>query len=102
MTLLDEESGVWHSYNEGAVSWAELRAAPRRWPASHRRPSSASGAFSLAAVRPFCALGSERGHWLPPLDDALSRYAQHEAPALPVSAALAAAAAANAGTAGTA
>jgi dTDP-4-dehydrorhamnose reductase len=75
--LIDEESGVWHLINEGAVDWAEFA----------RRAARAGGfdadlidgrplkAFDYPAARPlFSAMSSERGRLLPSLDDALRRY----------------------------
>jgi dTDP-4-dehydrorhamnose reductase len=76
--LIDGECGLWHLSNLGAVSWAELfrQAAtasainfnalePRRWTVG-----------SSDAIRPrFSVLGSERGILLPPLANALTRFA---------------------------
>jgi dTDP-4-dehydrorhamnose reductase len=79
--LLDGEAGVWHLANAGAVTWADLarraaRAAGLDEGAVVPRPAAA---FGWPAPRPaFSALGSERGHLLPTLDDALGRYL-HEA-----------------------
>ncbi len=76
--LIDGEQGLWHVVNRGAVSWADFArmiasamslderlvvpspAEDMRWPA--RRPANS-------------ALTTERGMTLPPLDDAIARYA---------------------------
>ncbi|MFN2637654.1 MAG: family 1 glycosylhydrolase [Gemmatimonadaceae bacterium] len=76
--LIDDERGIWHLANGAAVTWAEFA----------RRIAIASGldaaliiprpiaALNLTAMRPsYSALGSERGVLLPPLDDAIGRYA---------------------------
>lgn len=77
--LIDGESGVWHLANQGAVTWLELaqQAASLAGiePAGLVGQSTAS--LGLAAPRPsYGVLGSERGLMLPPLKDALTRYAQ--------------------------
>jgi len=70
--LIDGERGVWHLANVGAVSWRELltRGAALAGvnPAKLREAPGPTGPRSTA-------LGSERGLLLPPLDDALARYA---------------------------
>ena len=79
--LIDKEKGIWHLANQGSVSWAELAytiaahfdldkslihdlcAADLKYPA--RRPH-------------YSVLGSERGHLLPTLENALDRYLHEE------------------------
>lgn len=77
--MIDGETGLWHLANQGAVSWSDfaraiaeavgldvslVRAAPWR-------------SFGWAAPRPWSApLVSARGALLPPLSDAIGRYAQ--------------------------
>jgi dTDP-4-dehydrorhamnose reductase len=69
--LIDGERGIWHLVNDGEVSWAELAA---RAGASVQRVAAAT--LGWDAPRPhMSALSSERGKLLPPLDDALARYA---------------------------
>lgn len=76
--MIDGETGVRHLANDGAVSWAEFA----------RRIARAVGldpdlvravpaaAFGWPAPRPaYAALGSERGQVMPPLDQAIARYA---------------------------
>ena len=76
--LIDRERGVWHLTNGEALSWAELA---RRACAAAGVPTAglqevAGDACGHAARRPvFSALASERALLLPPLDDALRRYA---------------------------
>jgi dTDP-4-dehydrorhamnose reductase len=74
--LVDGETGLWHLTNPGAVTWHEL--AVRSAAATGRDPAAIvpAPAPRLPARRPrFSALGSERGLLLPPLDDAIERYA---------------------------
>ncbi|HEY9285498.1 MAG TPA: SDR family oxidoreductase, partial [Pyrinomonadaceae bacterium] len=77
--LIDGERGLWHLSNQGAVSWAELaRLVARRFGLDESliddRPTSS---LNLAAARPAnSALASRRGALLPPLEDALARYAR--------------------------
>ena len=75
--LIDEESGIWHVANNGAVTWAELalRAAELARADASRIEACASGELGLTARRPaFSALGTARTPLLPSLDDALGRY----------------------------
>jgi dTDP-4-dehydrorhamnose reductase len=67
--LVDEERGIWHLANEGAVSWSELttrvaREAGLPWRA---RPRPAGEIRNTA-------LASERPGLMPPLEGALARY----------------------------
>lgn len=75
--LIDGESGIWHLANAGQVTWADLA---RTVAGIHgikpslvdARPTELLG---LAAARPlYSVLGSERGQFLPSLEDALNRY----------------------------
>jgi dTDP-4-dehydrorhamnose reductase len=76
--LVDGAAGIWHLANHGEATWAELA----------RRAAVAAGLdaalvegrrlrdFDLPAARPrYSALRSERGTLLPPLEDALHRFA---------------------------
>lgn len=77
--LIDGERGVWHLANQGAVTWFELACA-----AAQAAGLDAEGvvpasmvSFALPAARPaYAALASERGQLLPPLSDALGRFAR--------------------------
>ena len=79
--LLDEEGGLWHLVNDGAVTWAELA----RQAATlvgldplkvHGRPMAS---FGWPAARPhFSALASERGRVMPSLGNALDRYLEED------------------------
>jgi dTDP-4-dehydrorhamnose reductase len=75
--LIDDERGIWHLANPGAVSWLEFG----------RLAATAAGldadliigepthALGLTARRPrYSALTSERGSIMPPLTDAIVRY----------------------------
>lgn len=75
--LLDEECGVWHLANDGAVTWAELARtiATRAGFDAKRIGAQPTAALSLRARRPlYSVLGSERGRLLPSLDVAIDRY----------------------------
>ena len=75
--LIDEERGIWHLANPGAVTWAELARLAANLAALdasfiEARPTRD---LNLAAPRPmYSVLSSERGWLLPPLENALSRY----------------------------
>ena len=76
--LIDEQSGIFHLANQGAVSWAELvilaaGALNVDCNALQARPKSE---MSWTAERPpFSALASERAMLMPTLESALRRYA---------------------------
>jgi dTDP-4-dehydrorhamnose reductase len=69
--LIDGEHGIWHLANDDEVSWAELAARA----GARVEPVAASTLEWIAPRPPMSALSSERGKLLPPLDDALARYA---------------------------
>ena len=75
--LIDDESGIWHVANSGAISWADfarmVAARAGYSPALiNARPSHALG---LAALRPsFSGLTSERTNTMRPLEDAVDSY----------------------------
>jgi dTDP-4-dehydrorhamnose reductase len=75
--LIDGERGLWHLANRGAVTWAELARTVADMAGLEpalvdARPTRSLG---LTAERPsYSVLESERGHLLPSLEDALSRY----------------------------
>lgn len=78
--LIDDEHGLWHLSNAGAVTWADL--ARKAAELTSLDPNGVLGCtteeLGLAAPRPlYSALGSERGTLLPPLEDALGRCVQH-------------------------
>ncbi len=76
--VIDGEVGLWHLANPGAVSWSEFAghlAHALRLDARLIRPT-ASADMGWMAQRPRHApLASERGALLPPLHDAIGRYA---------------------------
>lgn len=83
--LFAGECGIWHLANQGAVSWSELALLAAKLaglagllPATlgaeriEPRPISELG---MVAKRPrYSVLATERGHQLPTLEDALTRY----------------------------
>ena len=77
--LIDGETGLWHLANQGAVSWFEFARAiadATGLDASLVRPAPWRS-FGWAAPRPSTApLASVRGALLPPLVDAIERYAR--------------------------
>ena len=80
--LIDGESGIWHLANRGAVTWAELarRAACMAGVDGSLVRECPHTELGYAAPRPsFAALASERGALMPPLEDALARYAHTRA-----------------------
>ena len=71
--LLDDESGIWHLTNQGAVSWHELA----REAAAAAKLDSAAIRLDDDAVDADTSLSSGRGLLLRPLDQALSDFATH-------------------------
>ncbi|HEU4603561.1 MAG TPA: SDR family oxidoreductase [Steroidobacteraceae bacterium] len=75
--LIDGAQGLWHLTNVGRLSWAELaREAARlaRVRTDLLAPESQRNFADMPALPAFSALSSERGNFMPPLEDALSRY----------------------------
>jgi dTDP-4-dehydrorhamnose reductase len=75
--LIDEEQGIWHLANTGAITWADFarRAAQLTGLDTSLVEGCSTPSLKLAAARPmYSVLASERGTLLPSLDDALSRY----------------------------
>jgi len=76
--MLDGDTGIRHLANAGALSWADFARAVAR--ALDLDPGLVRGAkaasFGWPAARPaFAALGTERGQLMPPLENAIARYA---------------------------
>ena len=75
--LADEERGLWHLANSGAVSWAELACMAAEGAGLDRKlvlpvPGATLG---QVAQRPrYSALASGRGLLMPRLDDGLQRF----------------------------
>ncbi len=82
--LIDGETGIWHLANPSAVSWAAFAlqlAEAIGLDGSLIRPARAAS-LGWPARRPhFSALASEHGALLPPLEDAIARYARAMRPA---------------------
>ncbi|HEX8748175.1 MAG TPA: family 1 glycosylhydrolase [Pyrinomonadaceae bacterium] len=75
--LIDEEKGIWHLSNAGAVSWADFArmAAAQAGLDPGLIEDCPARAFNYAARRPaFSALTSERGLMLSSLEEAVARY----------------------------
>ena len=69
--LLDDESGIWHLTNQGAVSWHELA----HEAAAAAKLDGAAIRIDDEAVEADTSLSSRRGLLLRPLDQALSDFA---------------------------
>lgn len=77
--MIDDETGVWHLANEGAVSWAqfaEMVADALRLDKRSLRPRPATDLGYLARRPAYAALGASRGRLMPPLEDAIVRFAR--------------------------
>jgi dTDP-4-dehydrorhamnose reductase len=75
--LVDNERGIWHLANAGAVTWADFArsAAQAAGLDANLVEACSTKALKLAAPRPrYSVLTSERGSLLPSLDNALARY----------------------------
>ena len=75
--LIDGECGLWHLANSTALTWAALaqRAAQMAGVSTEQLQARPAAQLKTPARHPaFSALGSERGRFMPPLDDALARY----------------------------
>ena len=77
--LIDDERGIWHLANSGATSqFGLIEAVARQVGLDLTSLRSGPGQDSPGPVRRpvYSVLGSERGELLPPLSDALDRYAR--------------------------
>lgn len=75
--LIDEEHGIWHLANSGAITWADfgLMIANMAGLDAARVECCSTCDLNLAAPRPrYSVLGSERGWIMPSLEDAMGRY----------------------------
>jgi dTDP-4-dehydrorhamnose reductase len=80
--LIDDERGVWHLANVGALSWNELarHAAREAGLDAARIERCNSSEIGWTAPRPnWSVLGSERATLLSPVDDAIARYLKSRA-----------------------
>lgn len=75
--LIDDEQKIWHLANQGTISWADLAkevASRGRYNSNLLVPKPYAD-LNLNAVRPsYSSLTSDRGIFLPTLDNALDRY----------------------------
>jgi dTDP-4-dehydrorhamnose reductase len=87
--LIDDERGIWHLANQGAIKWADFarKGAELAGLDSGLIQSGRTSEPIRRARRPaFSALSSERGLLLPPLEDGIQKYvAQWQAIPLPES-----------------
>lgn len=77
---IDGETGLWHLANEGAVSWSEfaVRVAEALGLDHRLVKETPASRFGWPAARPaHVPLSTSRGQLMPPLSDALGRYARH-------------------------
>ncbi|CAN5719991.1 hypothetical protein BH09MYX1_BH09MYX1_00460 [soil metagenome] len=76
--LIDGERGLWHLTNRGTISFGELAAHAAR---ACTVPTDTLVRGSIADATPPCviALATERTVHMPPLEDALIRYARTSA-----------------------
>jgi len=75
--LIDGEHGIWHLANSGVVTWAEFArlVANKAGYNAARIWSRSSDSLGFVARRPpFTALSSERGSFMPSLEDGLDRF----------------------------
>jgi dTDP-4-dehydrorhamnose reductase len=75
--LIDGETGTWHLANPGIVTWAEFARMVTEKAGYDSRLVQACSAASLGFVasRPaFTALASERGDFMPSLEDSVDRF----------------------------
>jgi dTDP-4-dehydrorhamnose reductase len=76
--LIDGETGLWHLANPGQTTWSDFAHALARACGLDGRliRTTAAAEFGWAAPRPAATpLASTRGNMMPPLDDAISRFA---------------------------
>lgn len=81
--LADEEHGLWHLANHGAVSWSELACMAAETARLDRGLVQAVPAASLGQLAPrprYSVLTSGRGLLMPRLDDGLQRFLAEGAP----------------------
>lgn len=77
--LIDGERGIWHLSNQGALSWSDFAAlgAQRfRFNPNLIRAVDVTELGWIARRPGYSALGSDRGRLLPPLEEAIERYAR--------------------------
>lgn len=75
--LIDDENGIWHLCNKGAITWADLAyETANNWKLNNMFINAMpSEEIALAARRPvYSVLGSEKGVLLPTLENALQRF----------------------------
>jgi dTDP-4-dehydrorhamnose reductase len=79
--LIDGERGIWHLTNPAIVTWADFArlVADMAGYDGARVESSSSASLRFTAARPsFTPLASERGSFMPGLEDSLHRFFQEK------------------------
>jgi dTDP-4-dehydrorhamnose reductase len=78
--LIDDEYGLWHLSNQGAVSWFELaRSAAQQRRSGVELIVPVESSHIWPALRPaYSVLSSQRARLLRPLDEALAQYLDEE------------------------
>ena len=87
--LIDGAQGIWHLANAGSFTWAEFATVAARAAGVDDQLVEAcdASALGMAARRPrYSVLGTEHGLLLPPLEDAIARYARDLEPRVMVGA----------------
>jgi len=75
--LIDDERGIWHLANTDVVTWADfarLIAAKAGYDPSRVEGRSSEAMSYIATRPPFTPLSSERGSFMPCLEDSLDRF----------------------------
>jgi dTDP-4-dehydrorhamnose reductase len=75
--LIDDENGIWHLANKGSITWSDLAyETANKWRLDSMFINSMRAEdISLQAQRPvYSVLGSEKGIFLPSLENALQRF----------------------------
>ena len=78
--MIDDQQGIWHLANRGAVTWSELALMTARMAgiSTARLAHGRNCQWTSTAVRPrYSVLASERADLMPTLMNALSRYFAH-------------------------
>jgi dTDP-4-dehydrorhamnose reductase len=75
--LIDNEQGIWHLTNQGALTWADfarLIAANAGYDAAYIQDCAGKDLASPAIRPAFSALISERGNLMPSIDESVARF----------------------------
>jgi dTDP-4-dehydrorhamnose reductase len=75
--LIDDEHGIWHLTNPAVITWADLArliADKAGYDSARVKPRPGASVGFVAARPAFTALASERGNFMPALEDCLDRF----------------------------